>query len=90
MGVVRAVDAENPTTASIRYQQIPRSKCISYMSYFYYAYISLQLHNPTLDDASDTLFSVGTNGATAGRIGLTGLVDRESTDFYTISIMVRM
>ena len=39
-------------------------------------------------DASDTLFSVSASGASAGRIALTGAVDRETTNIYSISITV--
>lgn len=40
-------------------------------------------------DASDTLFSVSASGSTAGRIALTGAVDREATNIFTISITVQ-
>lgn len=37
---------------------------------------------------TDTLFSVSQSGATAGRLAITGSVDREMRDAYTISIQV--
>lgn len=41
-------------------------------------------------DVADTLFSVGTSGSMAGRIAASGFLDRETTDFYTISIRVKL
>ncbi len=39
-------------------------------------------------DSTDAIFTVTSSGAAAGRIGLTGDVDRETRDTYTISIEV--
>jgi len=55
--------------------------CLSLSKLFYFSYI--------LGDATDTLFSVTAIGTSAGRIAVTGALDRETTSTYSINIKVK-
>lgn len=43
---------------------------------------------PVSDDATDSLFSVVNSGADAGRISVTGNIDRETDAIHTMNVRV--